>query len=72
MKAKVPVVYEIDENGEANGIVHPFCSESCRFEGKKTVAADAQARGFTVTDGMDGNMDTQSKCEHCGHFNYRV
>lgn len=70
-KPKIPVFYEIDENG-ANGIVHPFCSESCRLTAKPAMLADFQSRGFTLAEGMDNGCDSQCRCEQCGHHAYRV
>ena len=29
-EASVRVIFDLDENGEATGVVHPFCSDKCR------------------------------------------
>lgn len=60
----VLVLYEIDpDNDEANGIVHPFCSESCRIA--KLSTKGAQAQGFTLQPGVSRFLEDQSVCEHC-------
>ena len=63
--SNVPVIFEIDDNDEANGIVHPFCCLSCRDIGSTAVEADARSRGFRITVGNADGIDGQSVCENC-------
>lgn len=61
----VPVLYEIDERGEATGQVHYFCSEKCRdlfeaiFESGKVSKGELTVGSPEIEDG--------TVCDECGN-----
>jgi hypothetical protein len=61
MLATIPVLYVLDDNGEANGTVRFYCSEWCRTKALQT-NEDPIAQACTYSD----MVPTQTHCEHCG------
>lgn len=62
------VVYELDDNGEANGTIHPFCNHGCYDPAKAALAADIEARGFKPKESVVevASLTGDFVCEACG------
>lgn len=56
----VPALYELDENGEANGTVLPFCSDKCRNSYPYRTAGYAKDPTYLEDFGFD------PQCQQCG------
>lgn len=56
-----PVIYELDEHGEATGTVHFFCSEACREDA--ALKAGLVNPGYSRGESDDVPPDTV--CENC-------
>ncbi len=56
----IPVVYELDENGEADQ-VHPFCSAYCRAS---SPYLESSANAYAESSALPFAEGTQ--CETCG------
>ena len=54
----VPAIYEVDENGDATGVVHFFCSEDCR-------ASHILLALNGYVDGDDSDWIEGTVCEQC-------
>lgn len=52
-----PVSYAVDENEEATGSVHYFCSEACRASNVLTEP---------IVDGTSTDVIKGTVCEECG------
>jgi hypothetical protein len=57
----IPVIYELNDDGEANGTVHFFCSTGCRSQTHFKGSCFYQ-------DGMNGldHVSDGIRCETCG------
>lgn len=60
----VPALYETDDGAEANGVVHPFCSDTCRDHYRRSHLS----RGLRV---LAGETHTEPfgfipQCDTCG------
>lgn len=53
-------LYELDENGEATGTIHTYCSKYCC----STAQLDLISSGFTIAVGESDDID-DAKCEWC-------
>jgi len=56
--SEYPVIFELDVNGEATGIVHFYCCVRCRFDDRYNYTPSALG---TSADWVDGTV-----CETCG------
>ena len=58
-----PVIYELDNQGEATGIVHFYCCKACQNH----VSGDFDV---TISLGQSESPDNQTQCENpeCGMF----
>jgi len=54
------VLYELDDAGEATGVIYYFCSEDHRAVFRSTLGNRAHAPGLN-TDAIEGTV-----CDHCG------
>lgn len=64
---KIPVVFILDEFGESNGVVHPFCSKMCRelFELEDGIETLAENWNYAWGEDPIENHLT-SHCIQCG------
>ncbi len=58
----VPVLYELDERGEATGTVHFFCSDKCR----DTFEVDGPVAKSVLTVGSP-EVEDGTVCDECGN-----
>jgi hypothetical protein len=59
----VPAIYELNENGEATGTVHFFCSDRC-LNHQIPNPFGTQVHNFGI--GVSEVPDPQTICETCG------
>lgn len=60
--AYLPVLYEIDADGEATGTIHFYCSAACR----ETFDGEMLNDAVRVIAGNDCDAIDQTVCEGCG------
>lgn len=61
IKSGRPALYDLDDDGEATGTVHYFCSLDCR------AAFDSRRRCRQKhAEGLDDDWLNTSQCEVCG------
>lgn len=66
MKQSIPVVYELDDAGEASGEVMPFCSDACadRFRMERVESQGQFPRYAWGKDSLTQFKELQ--CAECG------
>lgn len=57
-----PIVYELDDTGESNGIVHFYCCLGCRSQSRHKLP-DASNYGWDMQEQSVG-----MQCETCGRI----
>jgi hypothetical protein len=73
MPRDTPALFELDQDGEASGTVHHFCSDECRFKFFWTMlpAGEVSASGETRSSvlcrlGVSNDWIDGTQCDCCG------